>query len=129
MLAMAATRSKKTGESEFAQRLRSTRLQKDLSQAELAEKAGLHFTSVSRYETGGAHPNADALRRLCQALGVSSDYLMDGHSETAPTVHFQDESLLQVFQEVDRLPSEDKSFFKRVMETMLVKYKVQSITR
>ena len=122
MLAMGAARSRKAGDNDFAQRLRSTRLQRDLSQVELAEKAGLHFTSVSRYETGGTHPNADALKRLCQALGVSGDYLMDGQSEQTARAHLADEGLLTVFQEVDRLPSEDKDFFKRVMETMLVKY-------
>lgn len=129
MQTMAATRSRKTGDGDFAQRLRSIRMQRNFSQAELAEKAGLHFTSVSRYETSGVHPNADALKRLSQALGVTGDYLIEGATQQAARVNLEDRDLLAIFQQVDELPQDDKQFFKRVMETLLVKYKVQSISR
>jgi len=124
---MSAARSRKKYGSDFAQRLRALRLQKNLSQSELADKAGLHFTSVSRYETGGVFPNADALKRISEALEVSGDYLLDGQDGAVAKAKLEDTGLLQLLQEVDRLAREDKEFFKRVMETLLFRYKVKSM--
>jgi len=61
---------------DFADRLRKQREQKGLSQAELAEKAGLQVTAISHFETGGRSPSFDNLRKLADALAVTSDYLI-----------------------------------------------------
>lgn len=45
-------------------RLRQARLEKGLTQEHVAEKAGLTFNSISRYETGSAHPSQLALNML-----------------------------------------------------------------
>ena len=46
-----------------------------LSQAELGKKAQLQPTAISHFETGGRAPSFDNLRRLADALNVSTDYL------------------------------------------------------
>ena len=56
----------------FAERLRELRKQKGLSQTELGERVGVHYTHVGRYERGVSRPAADTLKRLADALGVSS---------------------------------------------------------
>src|SRR4051812_24916707 len=60
----------------FADRLRTTREKKGLSQTDLAGKAGLQPSAVSHFETGRRAPSFDNLRRLADALDVSIDYLM-----------------------------------------------------
>lgn len=45
-------------------RLRRARLERGLTQEQVAEKAGLTFNSISRYETGSAHPSQLALNML-----------------------------------------------------------------
>ena len=47
-----------------------------MTQAELAEKAGMHVTIISHYETGRRTPSMVNLRILVDALGVSADYLL-----------------------------------------------------
>lgn len=48
----------------------------DLTQAELAEKAGMHPTAITHYETGRRTPSMANLRILVDALDVSADYLI-----------------------------------------------------
>lgn len=51
-------------------RLKAIRLQKMLSQEELAEKAGLSRVAVTRLETGRVDARFATVRKLAAALGV-----------------------------------------------------------
>ena len=61
-------------------RLEDTRKQRVLTQAELAEKAGVALITVTRLENskGDANPRADTVRRLADALGVEPSWLLFG---------------------------------------------------
>lgn len=58
----------------FAQRLRSLRQQRGLSQRTLGRRIGLSedviSSRVTRYETGASEPDFDTAGRLADALGV-----------------------------------------------------------
>ena len=70
--------SKQKGESTMiGEKIRTTRLEKGMSQEELAELARLHRVSVAKYETNRVEPGADALSRIADVLEVSADYLLD----------------------------------------------------
>lgn len=60
----------------FADRLKELRSSKDLSQAEVAERAGLKVAVISFFETGRRKPSFDNLLKLADALSVSTDYLL-----------------------------------------------------
>lgn len=112
----------------FAQRLKVLRMQKMFSQTELGNLAGIHFTTISRYERGEALPNTDALQGLSRALEVSADFLLHGQDTQAKArVTGQDAELLQQFQEVESLPAEEKAFVKKVLEALLLRRRVQSL--
>jgi transcriptional regulator with XRE-family HTH domain len=60
-------------------KLITAREQKFLTQAELAEKVGVTFVSISRWENGIQQPRAYALKKLCQVLEASPEELgLDG---------------------------------------------------
>lgn len=67
----------------LGERLRAARVLRGLTQVELAVAAGMSPRSVAYYEAGRI-PDGDALRRLCQTLGVSSDVLLGLHTPTMP---------------------------------------------
>ena len=46
------------------------------SQSELAEKAKMPPSSIAHFETGSRKPSFDTLRRLANALEVTTDYLL-----------------------------------------------------
>ncbi len=57
-------------------RLYAIRKQHGMSQRELARLCGLGETQISKYESGAGEPNIESLKRICQALNVSTDYLV-----------------------------------------------------
>jgi len=72
---------------------------RNLSQSDLADRARLQQTAVSHYESGTRRPSLRNLRRLSEALEVTSDYLI-GHADdptpppSASEPLFRDFSLL-----------------------------------
>jgi transcriptional regulator with XRE-family HTH domain len=111
----------------FPDRLKQLRKQNDLSQSQLAEKVNLHYNHIGRYERGQSRPTSDALSRLAEALGVSTDYLIDGTEEEAAKASFNDRELLQQFQGVEQLPEKDKHLVKEFLDAFLTKKKIQSL--
>ena len=62
---------KTTGE-----KIRDLRLNLGLTQAELAEMTGITVRSITNYETDAATPRRLQLRKLCEALNTTEDYLL-----------------------------------------------------
>ena len=65
-------------EETFAANLRRLRTAKGLSQEELAGRAGLHASEVSRLERGVREPRLGTIARLARGLGVPADKLVSG---------------------------------------------------
>ena len=60
----------------FPERLRAARELRDLNQGQLADLANLQPSAVSHFETGSRKPSFDNLRRIADALDVTTDYLI-----------------------------------------------------
>ena len=54
----------------FADNLRRLRLERFLSQGELARRAGLHAVTLTRLESGATAPATRTVRAIADALGV-----------------------------------------------------------
>lgn len=61
----------------LGERLKCVREMRRLTQADLAVKLEVPPAEVSHFETGQRLPGAKNLRKLCIALNVSADYLLD----------------------------------------------------
>ena len=103
-------------------------MQKKLSQVEMAKLAGSHHIHYGRYERGEARPSADALKRIADVLGVSTDYLIEGSTADVARAQLEDRELLRQFQEVEKLPAEDKDVIKKLLDAFLMKSKIQEWT-
>lgn len=105
---------------QFSRRIRADRVAADLTQAQLAKKAGLHFSTVSKFEngklTGTRADSHDTVVRIAQALGQTPrDYLILAGQivpEQEPT--FQE----QVMQRTD-LTNSQKRALVELYETFL----------
>ena len=77
----------------FRRRLRIARTARNLSQSELARRADLQASAVSHFETGTRNPSFHNLKRLADALRVTTDYLlgrtdlMDAPAATVDRLH------------------------------------------
>jgi len=82
----------------FAERLRQLRLERGMSQAELAQQAQVTTNYISRLERSGAAAGIDLAARLASALGVPV-------AELLPTSPVQDE-LVVMRQQVKKMCDE-----------------------
>lgn len=60
----------------FGEKLKALRIEKGLTQQQIAEKIGLVKGSISAYEQSAKYPSIDVLIKLCEMFGVSADYLL-----------------------------------------------------
>ena len=65
---------------EISQRLRKLRLDRHMTQAQVARRVGVTASMVSSYETDIRLPSYEVLIRLADLFAVSADYLL-GRSE------------------------------------------------
>lgn len=67
-------------------RIRGSRLEKGWTQERLAEEAEISVQQLRALEKGQRTLGVDHLRRLSDAMGVSSDFLIKGYSENSKLV-------------------------------------------
>jgi transcriptional regulator with XRE-family HTH domain len=67
-----------TPEEQFAANLRRHRAAAMLSQEQLAAKAGLHPTEISRLERAVREPRLGTIARLAHGLGIGAEQLVAG---------------------------------------------------
>lgn len=65
-------------ESSFGKRLLDYVKERGMSQKDLARIAGVTESAMSHYIRGDRIPRASVLARIAEALGTTSDYLMNG---------------------------------------------------
>ena len=63
---------------DFSERLKTIRKEKGLTQAELAEKAGIAVNSIRLYESGKIVPKLDTIARIARAMGLTANDLVAG---------------------------------------------------
>ena len=80
----------------FAARLKLARASRRLNQAELAARAGLQPAAISHFESGQRRPSFENLRRLSDALEVTTDFLL-GRVDEATAVGRQGDRLHRNF--------------------------------
>jgi transcriptional regulator with XRE-family HTH domain len=69
-------REEKVVEDQFGRQLAEMRRERGLTQAEVAERVGIHPSQLHRYEAGTAQPTLPVLRGLALALQASIDSLV-----------------------------------------------------
>ena len=58
-------------------RIKAARKRADMTQSELAEKAGISLMSVRRYEHGSREPSINTLKKIAEVLGIPTRDLID----------------------------------------------------
>lgn len=98
----------------IAQNLRKCRDERDLTQEEVAEKAGISIAFLANIERGCKIMSVPVLRNLADSLGVSTDYLLyedsdDKLNNIIALLRDQPESFIIQLERVIRLLIEEFS--------------------
>ncbi len=73
-------------------------------------------------------PLVGIIKLIAEGLGVSSDYLLEGASEKAVQARIEEKQLLQQFQEIKKMPDEEKTVVKKFLDAFIAKKKIQVLT-
>lgn len=105
----------------FGARLAELRQGRGMTQVQLAQAADTTQRAISYYENEAGHPPVDAIIRLADALGVSSDELLGMCNGKHRTVKKEQEApednrLWKKFRQVAQLPEKDQRAVIRLIK-------------
>lgn len=108
-------------------RVRARRIELDITQEELAQKLGISFQQVQKYEKGVNRVGAARLHAICDALHVPMGYFFEGQKKsgkgetvvTAMDLFAQDSLAMRVAKSFPLLTTAGKRTVVRVIEEML----------
>ena len=113
---------------EFGVRLTQFRERVRLSITQLANRIGVDYMQVSRYEKGQSLPSLDTAVRLANVLEVSLDELATGTGPPEPPA-FQNARLFERMRELDRLPPDRQEMALRILETVIAGHELEDLNR
>ena len=111
----------------FAEKLTQLRKDKSFTQQELAKKARIGIAQIRRYEKGNSSPTLEVIKNIAKTLSVSADELIFDEGESIVASKIQDKELLEQFEQISMLTPQDKEALKTVIESMIIKSKLQQI--
>lgn len=99
----------------FASRLLTLRKQRGWSQPKLAKKVNTSGAIIGRYERAEITPSIGVARKLAEVLEVTLDYLVDDNGLNT----LQDKAMLNRWQSLETLKSEDKERILYVIDSLM----------
>jgi transcriptional regulator with XRE-family HTH domain len=103
--------------SKFPDRLRAARELRKLSQSDLAEKTGLQPSAISHFEQDRRSPSFDNLKRMANALNVTTDYLLGRSDDPAMCGPAGD----KLFRNAERMSAADLDALAAMAEALAKK--------
>lgn len=109
----------------FADNLKRLRVEKNISQEEIAKKIKVHANHLSRYERGLSAPSIEVVEKMAKLLDVSIDELVFGSVSEHMEKNIADRVLLNIFQKVQALEPQQLIAVKDFVSTYLLKNDLQ----
>lgn len=106
---------------DFGKNIAAARKRKGMSQKELADKVGIIYVTIGRYERGEIKPSIDVAKKIADALDVSLDYLVGS------TATLMDKALVQTVLDIQNLPEEKKKVVMTLLDAFLKQTKLEKI--
>ena len=97
----------------FSIRLRAARDLREMNQEQLAYRAKLQASAVSQFETGVRKPSFDNLRRLADALNITTDYLLGRVDDPAGLAGAE-----QLYRDLSQLTGSDRRTAEDMIEIL-----------
>lgn len=104
----------------IGQRLKQLRLERGMTQVELAQEAGLHQSVLSECERGDVRLHGALVVRLAKALQVSTDALLG--LEKAPTGPRRSGRLLRRLDRIEALPRTKQRVVLEMVDAFIDKH-------
>ena len=107
---------------EIGARLRALRLERGISQVELAKLIGTHQTAVSQVEVGRRGVSLRQILRLCRALNVRPDRIL-GENHDGPRVkRLRDGRVMRRLEKIQTLPPAKERALLQMVDAFIEKH-------
>lgn len=106
---------------DLGERIKISRQKKKMSQQDLGNSAETHQKNISKYEQNMVVPSAITLKKIADALEVTTDYLLGGDNDNV----VKDTQLLAYFKAIDAMPDGIKDSLLKVIDAYIRDYKTQ----
>ena len=108
-------------------RLKVLRKQKKWTQKDLANKVGIRFPQLNKYEGGLNAPPLDKLVQIAETLNTTVDFLLTGNrSEDVPLHNLR---LLERFKALENFIADDQETVIKLIDAMIVKQRVEGVLK
>ncbi len=106
---------------DLGERIKICRQKKKMSQQDLGSISETHQKNISKYEQNMVVPSAITLKKIADALEVTTDYLLGGDNDNI----IKDIKLLAYFKAIDTMPDDIKDSLLKVIDAYIRDYKTQ----
>lgn len=103
---------------EIGKYISQKRKQKNLTQAQLAEKLGVSNKTVSKWETGVCMPDYSIIEALCHELDTTLSQLIDGADKEKEIHNTDDKRILFLLRRVQELDKQNKLIYSFLLIIM-----------
>ena len=93
----------------------------------MANAVGISYAQIGRYETKGAQPSAEVLKKIADALDTTTDFLMYGDKNEKAMSSLNDAELLQQFKAVNSMNKGDKLVIRKLIDAFITKGKLKQL--
>ena len=107
----------------FGRRLKELRKQKGWTQKELAQKLGVRFSQLNKYESGLHTPPVDKLVLLSEVFDTTIDYLLAGGRPEQPPLH--NTRLVERLRALEDFRAEEQETVLTLIDAMILKHRVE----
>lgn len=108
----------------FGSRVKEMRKHRHWTQKELANRVGIRFQLLNKYEGGQHIPPAETLIKLADALDTTVDYLLTG--DPVKEEPLASANLFRRFKTLETLSDEDRSTVISVIDAIIAKRQVEN---
>ena len=109
---------------ELHEKIKKLRKERGWSQAELAQKLGVHISHVSKLEKGRYSPSLDVLKKLVEAFSVPPDFFLYGSIDEYGNMELENKTFFEKMKMVEDLDESDRVIIIGVIDAFLVKKRI-----
>lgn len=108
----------------FGSRVKEMRKHRHWTQKELANRVGIRFQLLNKYEGGQHIPPAETLIKLAETLDTTVDYLLTGNPIKEEPL--ASTNLFRRFKTLETLSDEDRNTVINVIDAIIAKRQVEN---